>query len=219
VVAFSAPWPDTGHRVDYLRDDKQRIEYIDPRGQVVRGVSDITFWEEGQAVIEADLEGDTLRIGDRSIPLTAPAPPPVESLEFGFDTSPEGWGIGSGILTMGVRDGNLVAHTISPDPQLYSPALRVPGDSIEAIEVRMRASAGKIGQLYFTTDGDPFVAQDKAFWFEVIPDGEFHTYVLKVGEHAKWRGQVITGLRLDPVHGPAEADIAIDSLRVVPAER
>jgi len=50
--------------------------------------------------------------------------------------------------------------------------------------------------------------------FTVIPDGEWHEYVVPVGEHPRWRGQPIRAIRLDPVTGGAESgsQVEIDSI-------
>jgi len=45
-------------------------------------------------------------------------------------------------------------------------------------------------------------------------DGQWHTYVLPVGENPRWRG-VIQSFRLDP-GGKAGVDIWIDEMRLVP---
>lgn len=69
-VAFSAPWPQTDHRVDYLRDDAAQVEFLDPRGAAVRGVDKMTLWERGRPVIVAEpeakrlwVEGAEMRLG------------------------------------------------------------------------------------------------------------------------------------------------------------
>jgi len=216
-IAFSALWPTTENRVDYLRDDQEQIEYIDPRGGDVRGVSLPTFWEKGKAVIVADPESNVLRVDGQELALDPPAPDPLDSLDCGFVESLEGWTPGRGVLTTRVEDGMLKLTCISPDPTLWSPKLRLSGDRYAMLKVRMRISAGEMGQLYFETEEDPGLSAAKMRQFSLIADGRFHTYRIWIGSHEKWRGQTITRLRLDPVHGPATSQIEIDYVRAMPA--
>jgi hypothetical protein len=76
----------------------------------------------------------------------------------------------------------------------------------------MKTSAGDLAQLYFTTDTDPVTGEDKVFRIPLTPDGQFHTYRVHAAEYPAWTG-TITGLRFDPVHGPAAARVSIDYLR------
>jgi hypothetical protein len=55
--------------------------------------------------------------------------------------------------------------------------------------------------------------RDRLVRFKPIADGEFHTYKLDVSAHPKWKGQTITGLRLDPLRGTPKANVEIDFIR------
>jgi len=212
LVAFSAGWPGTEHRVDYLRDDAAQLEYIDPRGESIRGVSSPTLWHRGSRVLSADLEAMTVTVDGETLPLVLPPPEPLTELAFEFSDSMEGWATGPGILTTQVGDGALHLRTVTEDPQLYGPAFALDAAAVAAIEIRMRTDAGELGQLYFTTEQSPGVGQDKVVHFTPVPDGQWHTYRLDVAGHPQWSGKIV-GLRLDPVHGPAKAEVAIDYIK------
>lgn len=214
-VAFSADWPCTDQRVDYLRDDPLQIEFIDPRGNLVRGVDKITFWRHGRPVVVADPEANCITVRGEQMPLNLPAPPPAERLSVGFDGSLENWRIGEGILNARLEDGALVLDTVSGDPQLYSPALALDGDRVKRLEFRLKADAGELAQLYFITASATHYSEDRVFRVPIVPDGQWHTYCVEAAGHPAWRGQRIIGLRFDPIHGPARAKVSVDCLREV----
>lgn len=211
VRAFSALHPDTGQRVDAIHDARRQFRYIDPRGVFTEGVSIPTAWRAGRVAVELDEQAHTLRVRGRALPLRI-ASPPLESIDFGFETGPDGWLPGEGILTFGAQNGLLHLRAITPDPQLLSPELRIPGDSVRALVVRLRATAGEMGQLYFATSDDPAMSEERMFPLSIMPGREFVECRVPVGESRAWRGHTITRLRLDPVHGPDSADVEIDGI-------
>jgi len=78
----------------------------------------------------------------------------------------------------------------------------------------MQTTAGTYGQIYFTTSSDtPWGFNDtESISFTLIPDGQFHTYVLDMSTIAGWKG-TIKELRLDPGDTPATFDI--DYIRIM----
>lgn len=133
LVSFSANWPHTQQRVDYLRDDRLQVEYIDPRGATVRGVDRMTLWEKGVAVLTADPGANSICIDGQTMPLNLPAPEPLSALAFEFETSLDGWEPAEGILTSRIEDGSLLLHTVTADPQTYSPVLALDGDRSDSM--------------------------------------------------------------------------------------
>ena len=77
----------------------------------------------------------------------------------------------------------------------------------------MSATAGQAAQFFWTTGQEPGLAEDKRIEVPITADGEFHDVVFPVGTHAKWRGQRITSIRLDPVTGAAKVIVKIDEIR------
>jgi len=215
VLSFSAYWPGTKHRVDYLRDERAGVQYLDPRGREVLGVSTITLWEDGRVVVTADPKRNLATVKGRTLQLDLPRPAPAKTIDFDFSEGMEGWRATRGVLEAGARDGVMWLRVAAPDPILHSPALEVDANCAPAIEVRMRVHGERVESdgLFFTTQASPNVASDKRVGFAVIADGEFHTYRIDTGSHPKWKGQTITGLRLDPVRGTMAAVVEIDFVR------
>ena len=85
------------------------------------------------------------------------------------------------------------------------PLLRVAGDTCLAIRLNLRVTADSGGQLFWTTESSPEFDEQRTIRFPVIPDGRFHEYRIDVGQHPAWKGQTITGLRLDPCGGAGRA--------------
>lgn len=217
VLAFSAYWPGTRHRVDYLRNRAADLVYLDPRGQEVDGASAITLREGGRVVLTADPDGNTVTVDGRTLQLEPPGPAPLATIDFTFDSGLEGWRPIRGLLSAEARDGLLRLRVIAPGCYLNAPPLRVDGDRVGVVELRMRVQGRDVqrGGLYFTIEDAPNVHSDKLVNFEVVSDGKFHTYRLDVGAHPEWRGHTITGLRLDPIRGSHDAEVDIDSIRGV----
>ena len=217
LLAFSANWPGTTHRVDYLRDDRAALQYLDPRGKEILGVNTITLWNKGKIVVRADPAANQVVVDGRTMVLRLPEPEPLTTLAFDFTDGLCGWVPTRGILSAEPRDGTLKLRLVAPGAYMHSPKLALATDSIKAVEIRMtvRADGAKPGGLYFTTEQAPNIWNDKLVNFEVTADGEPHTYRLNVSSHAKWQGQTLTGLRLDPLRGVTEADVEIDFIRGV----
>jgi len=218
LSAFSAYWPGTQHRVDYLRDDGAGLKYLDPRGEEIEGVREITLWEDGRAVLTADPDRNLLTADGREMPLDPPAPLALTEVDFGFGTGLEGWRPVRGFLSAEVHEGVLDLRVIAEDPFLTSPRLNVPADQTPAIELRMRVTGGpnpNAGGLFFTTEEAPSWSAERRVGFGVQADGDWHTYRVPMADHAHWRGATITGLRLDPIESGSNALIEIDSVRGV----
>ncbi|HJN17892.1 MAG TPA: hypothetical protein QGH10_20500 [Armatimonadota bacterium] len=217
VRAYSAYPPRTEHRVDFLSDDEAKIQYIDPRGEEIPGATEPTLWIDGEIVLTADPNAGTVTIDGETIALDLPKPKPLTEIDFTFDTDIEGWRPVRGMRSAESVNGKLAIDVVAPGTYMHSPPLRVDASAVSAVEIRMRvvAEGAKPSGLYFTTEEAPNVWSDKLQNFDVTADGEWATYRLELGEHPLWQGQTITGLRLDPVRGAAEATIEIDTIRGV----
>ncbi len=69
LLAYSAYWPGTTHRVDFLQDDATGLQYLDPRGERIQGVTNITQWQNGQVVISADPQQNRVTIDGKTLTL------------------------------------------------------------------------------------------------------------------------------------------------------
>lgn len=215
LTAFSGYWPETQHRVDYLQDEGAEVRYLDPRGERILGVAEATLWRSGTIALSARLERGEVMLDGRRVRLSLPQAAPVRQLRFEFDPEAERWCPVRGILSAESRNGALALRLIAPGAYIRSPALALDGERVKAVEIRMRIDVdiAKPGGLYFTTAEHPNVWSDKLMNFAVHDDGLYHTYRLAAFSHPKWRGQTITGLRLDPVRGASSGTVEIDWIR------
>ena len=137
----------------------------------------------------------------------------VERIAFEFDDSSEGWLPANDISELVPQRGALFGRISGIDPYLVRPLLRVAGDRHQSLRLGMRVTAGSTGQLFWTTEASPEFDEEKTVRFPVIPDGRFHEYRIELGQHPAWRGQTITGLRLDPTSGARSGEFNVDYLR------
>jgi len=89
----------------------------------------------------------------------------------------------------------------------------VKGDSVKEVVVRMRTPVGEGAQLYWGTAAAPGFAEARVLNFPITGDGKWHEYRLPVGTHAGWKGQKITGIRLDPLQPGVQTTVEIDWIR------
>jgi hypothetical protein len=159
---------------------------------------------EGESTIE--VEGAEFR-SVRRLPWLA------KGIAFEFDESAEGWIAANHLASLSVDEGVLTGKITGGDPYLVRTLVRAKGDAYPVIRLRMRVTAGGIGQFYWTTESSPAFAEDNTIRFPIRADGEFHDYRLEPGRDPTWSGQTITGLRIDPGNGAPSAEFGIDYLR------
>lgn len=146
-------------------------------------------------------------------------PYPVERIAFEFENSSEGWLPANDISELIPQAGALFGRISGVDPYVVRSMLNVAGDRHQSLRLGLRATAGSTGQLYWTTEDAPEFDEAKSVRFAIIPDGRFHEYRIELSQNPAWRGQTITGLRLDPSNGARSGEFNIDYLRAdyVPA--
>jgi len=143
----------------------------------------------------------------------------VERIAFEFNDSSEGWLPANDISELIPQSGALFGRISGVDPYVVRSMLNVAGDRHQSLRLGLRVTAGSTGQLYWTTETSPAFDEQKTVRFPIIPDARFHEYQIELGQHPAWRGQTITGLRLDPSNGARSGEFNIDYLRAdyVPA--
>lgn len=212
LLAYSALDPATGTRVDRIDDRAAGIRYLDPRGQLVEGVSVPTLWRDGKRWLTLDEERGELTVDGRAVALSLPEPPPLTVLDCTFTRGLGGWRPLAGVLRMAATDGVMRLHSVTDDPQILSPGLRLSGDANPVVTLRIRTSAGEFGQLYWTTEAAPGISQERCAQFPLHAGAGYEDVRIDLSANPAWVGQTITRLRLDPVHGVPEADIDIESI-------
>ena len=132
------------------------------------------------------------------------------------DGKAQGWGVSMGIGDFEVVDETLTFTTGSRDPALGVGLYRVTAQDFKALVIRMKIDAledeGEQMQLFWTT-ASMSTNEPASVKVELIGDGEFHDYVLPVGDNPRWAGR-IKSFRLDPC-SHAGAKMAIEEVRLV----
>jgi hypothetical protein len=213
LLAYSALDPTTGTRVDRIDDRAADIRYLDPRGQLVDGVTTPTMWRGAERWLTLDEARGVLTIQGRAVALALPEPPPLTTLACEFGQGLGGWRPLAGILRMAAVEGAMRLHSVTDDPQTLSPSLRLSGDANPVVTIRIRTSAGEFGQLYWATEAAPGISQERCAQFPLHAGVGYEDVRIDLSGNPAWMGQTITRFRLDPVHGVPEADVDIESIR------
>ncbi|GEM_PF-3698584 len=136
---------------------------------------------------------------------------------FDVDSDTEGWGDeGQGFAPATVGGGILKSSVTGFDPFLVGPEINADAGKFKTVEIRLKASAGKNGWVYFGTSESPeFGAPDKHISFRLNPDNQFHDYVVDMSKHGSWKGNILH-LRIDiePPDVPEGTQIEIDYIRL-----
>jgi hypothetical protein len=121
----------------------------------------------------------------------------------------EGWtALSDATLTPDESAKALLFGGEGDDPGALAPATMFPAADRGAIVIRAKRTGGTgRGKLYFSTDSEPSMGEDKAIDFDLPDDEVFHEITINSGNHARWKG-TITGLRIDPFEaGPGTVEI------------
>jgi hypothetical protein len=218
--ADGAPYAMIVNR-DYAQPVEAPVSFL-PHVAGVEGISAETGEPKPLELTDGSLtlslqpgEGRLLRLTTKFV---YPEPPRIlDRIDFRFDTAgdAEGWGRQSG-MSAPVVTGGVMRMTISggADPHISRGMLRVSADTHSALRLRMRITGGaEQAQVFWGTRDEPAFRDDKYLNFPIEPDGEWHDYLIPVGEHEQWRGQDIVALRIDPTVGEADgATVEIDSI-------
>jgi len=102
------------------------------------------------------------------------------------------------------------------DPYMVSSAFEFPAEEYSRIDLTIKVSPGTptSGEIFYLTDSDLTWDENKYLFFDLINDGEFHTYHLDMSRTPGWKG-FITQLRIDPVISEGRV-IEIDQIGLTP---
>lgn len=152
-------------------------------------------------------------VGVRAVPSSL-MPKVAKQLTFNFDSGTEGWRPSHDLAPFSVSDGVLQTTTTASDPYMVRTSCEVPASTVKQIRLRMSLTAGlnADAQFFWTTADSLSLDEPKSMRFRTIPDGQFHEYVIPVGESRLWQG-TITSVRLDPTGGTPLGEVKIDFLR------
>jgi hypothetical protein len=213
LLAYSAYAPGTRQRVDFIRDDRAGLQYLNPRGAEVLGQTQPALWLGGRLTVRLDPATGDAWVAGVERRYAPPRPLAHTRLDFHFDHDLQGWAGAHDVGPLHVVDGALRVDIVGADPYLSAPPLDLAPDSVKTIVVRMRITCGTSGKVYFQADGVKATPEEMCVHFPVQASGEFTDIRIPVGAHRLWRGQRIVGLRLDPESGATPGVAEIQSIR------
>ena len=143
--------------------------------------------------------------------------PSSTSWTFDEAENREGWSGDLETIDAGVRNGSWSVRTPHRDSIILGPNFQVPANGFDQVEIRMSSTnASSQGRLRWTRLTDEiFAFQPNSYtFFDVIPDGEPHTYTVDLSDHPEWKGRV-TQLRAAPVTEGDGGAVSIESIRIL----
>jgi len=141
---------------------------------------------------------------------------PEKGLDIDFAEGDRGLTLkpAQGVAAAKVQDGEFRFRSLDNDPALLTPPmLQLRAEDFRALEIRMKVGKGTRGSVLWSGDRIARFSPDREVAFELVADGEFHTYTVPLSGHPGWKGTV-NQFRIDPTDQEAEA--AIDYVRTVP---
>jgi len=147
-------------------------------------------------------------------PTTVDFPSDARKWFFETDGDFEGWSTNHMGAT--VSGGVLQGTPDTGDPQLYRLDQSFFADDVSDIVVRMKVgvASAKVG-IFWGTGTEIAFAADKHIQATYTGNGEFQDVVLHMAGHAKWDGQVIARVRIDPLDDGKTNPLEIDSISFV----
>lgn len=109
-----------------------------------------------------------------------------------------------------IEDGMLSVEAEAPgyDLQMTLPSVNFNASDIKTIVVGMQSSAADPNtQLFFTTDTQSGLSEDKSQKITVHPSNKIVDYEFDISKNSQWSG-TITGLRFDPIQSEGTVKIA-----------
>lgn len=132
--------------------------------------------------------------------------------DFSMDNDCEGWtpvNVESLQVINGILSGT--SHS-SGDASFQNAEFNFDANSVDKIEVRMKASSSSRVDLFFSTAGAPGYNSLRMVSSDYTGTDTWETIVLNLKGHSAWSHSTITGLRLDPVLG-TDIDFEIDWIK------
>lgn len=168
-----------------------------------------------KALINLRIEG--VRARENKMPLITSKP----DWEFNVDDDTEGWSETHDIAPFTVSGGTLKGKSTGGDPYMTSPFFKVKAKDYPYISLRMRfkplpEGAVPDAQIFWAREDDTGMTENKSIHFPIIPDGEWHTYNVKVEDSPEWK-ETIVQIRLDPGSGGTGIEFEIDWLKLSPS--
>lgn len=174
------------------------------RRQITTNWEDMRIWIEAWPADNLNyVLTDNVRVRrytSLSVPGTQCLEPVTVTLwDFRGSAHPQGWTVGASLAEPTPAADGMHYTITAADASLYSPTLtQASANAYRYLRVEMASNADDCGRLYFTNPGQRTFTDTQSVAFDVIPDGQLHTYALDMAQNPAWLDQ-ITRLRLDPV--------------------
>ena len=161
-------------------------------------------------------DGNTTEISlsnNQNIGTPEKAPQLLKEWKFDATGNSQGWtnGPGNGIRNLQVSGGALTGEFSGGDPNVVSPdrlGIAI-GPHVFVRLIMENRSAGKIGQIYFTTDASPAFDEKKHRDFWLYAQGKsFQPHDVEMALVPGWVG-TLRSLRVDPEQGVASGGFSI----------
>ncbi len=172
-----------------------------------------TFVEPGSSFLDdmaGDYDGDGKSYTEEVALGRNPFTVCDHAFEFNTDNNQEDWWNVSELVGIDISDGTFKASTATEDASINSPYFTFSGDSIQYLQIRMRANKPGLVELFWETDLGSYTSDRRqAVAYDAMSEWQIITFDLS--QDNQWRGQTIYQYRLDPL--TAIADIEIDWIR------
>lgn len=160
-----------------------------------------------------NLRVDGIRARENRMPLITAKP----DWEFNTDNDTEGWSETHDLAPFTVSGGTLKGKSTGGDPYMTSPFFKIEAKDYPYISLRMKFSPLPKGavpdaQIFWAREDDTGMTENKSLHFPIIPDGEWHTYNVKLADSPEWKGTIIQ-IRLDPGSGGTGIEFEIDWIK------
>jgi hypothetical protein len=132
--------------------------------------------------------------------------------EFDADGEGAGWSPWGNLSNWRIEGGLLAGTATTSDPHFGNSSLHFKTDQVAGIAVKMRASAAGNVECFFGTLAEPGSSGSRRQGRTYGPAGTWQLVVFPLAEHAKWPGQTVESLRIDPI-SVAGATWEIDWIR------
>ena len=129
--------------------------------------------------------------------------PPDRRPDWHFERDRQGWSYWNAVDLRYPPDGALHVSLEREDPYLIAPQQTWQARDVPRIYIRaaLHGSNGR-AQVFWEPAGADGFSERESLFFEMTPDGRFHTYAVDLAASPEYRG-VITRFRLDPSDGGA----------------
>jgi cell surface hyaluronidase len=160
---------------------------------------------------DRDSDGDLMEDGDEF----GSRRKPYDAGDMAFDFlngNASGWGSPSNISGLTVAGGTLTGVAVNTDPNFTNKLVHFKTDQVKRLVLKMRATGAGNVECFFGTVAEPGASSTRRLGMSYGPANTWQLVVFNLESHAKWPGQIVERLRIDPI-SVAGATWEIDWIR------